>query len=118
MPDIHIKRIYDKPAEVDGFRILVDRLWPRGLTKQAASINLWLKNIAPSNELRHWYSHEPEKWQEFQKRYRQELKANPESVKLLKEKIKEGPATLLYSSKEPKLNNAAALAQFLENDQI
>jgi uncharacterized protein YeaO (DUF488 family) len=115
---IQVKRVYDKPATTDGYRVLVDRLWPRGLTKQAAAIDLWLKDIAPSNELRGWYGHEPGKWAEFKARYYQELKASPESVRVIKEKIKDGPTTLLYSSKELRLNNAAALAEFLQDGQI
>jgi uncharacterized protein YeaO (DUF488 family) len=117
-PHIQVKRVYDRPEVLDGYRILVDRLWPRGLTKQAAAIDLWLKDVAPSNELRHWYAHEPAKWTEFKTRYLKELKARPEPVSAIRKKIKEGPATLLYSSKETRLNNAVALAEFLQDDQI
>lgn len=117
-PRIQVKRVYDKLAPFDGYRILVDRLWPRGLTKQAAAIDLWLKDIAPSNELRRWYGHEPGKWDEFKTRYYQELKTRPEPIRIIKEKLNEGPVTLLYSSKEVRLNNAVALAEFLKDDQI
>ena len=85
---IKIKRVYEKPDKDDGIRILVDRLWPRGLTREKASIDLWLKDIAPSAELRKWFGHDPEKWDEFRKRYRHELKEDEESVTLLKDKIK------------------------------
>lgn len=95
--------------------MLVDRLWPRGLTKQAAAIDLWLKEIAPTDELRHWYQHDPDKWPEFKKRYFAYLRSTTEPLSILKEKIKDGTVTLLYSSKEPAINNAAALAQFLED---
>ena len=82
---IKIKRVYEKPDKTDGFRILVDRLWPRGLTKEKAAADLWLKEIAPSTELRKWFNHEPEKWKEFIKKYQLELKENKEPVSLLKD---------------------------------
>ena len=116
--DINVKRVYEKPAANDGFRVLVDRLWPRGLTKQAAAIDLWLKEIAPSNDLRRWYGHDPARWQEFNNRYLKELEANPETVKELKSAIKGRKSTLLYSSREPTINNAAALAEFLGEGKI
>ena len=83
---INIRRVYEKPDKEDGIRILVDRLWPRGLTKEKASVDLWLKEIAPSTELRKWFGHDPAKWKDFQKRYKQELKKNHEQVLLLKER--------------------------------
>lgn len=85
-----MKRVYEKSVKEDGIRILVDRLWPRGLTKEKASIDLWLKEIAPSTELRKWFGHDLEKWNEFQKRYRQELKNNESQVSLLKAQLKKG----------------------------
>ena len=87
---INIKRVYEIPAKEDGTRILVDRLWPRGLTKKKASADLWLKEIAPRTELRKWFGHDPGKWKEFQSRYHKELKENKEQVLLLKEQIKKG----------------------------
>ena len=111
---IKIKRIYEPPAEDDGFRILVDRLWPRGLSKKEAKIDLWLKDIAPSNELRKWYSHDPEKWGEFKKRYLKEMAPLKEPIDLLLKKANEGTVTFLFSSKEEKLNNAVALKEFFE----
>ena len=85
---INLKRIYEEPTKEDGIRVLVDRLWPRGLTKQKANIDLWLKDIAPSTELRKWFGHDPEKWKEFRKRYQKELKENKEQIEILKEQQK------------------------------
>lgn len=111
--NIKIKRVYEKPEPADGFRILVDRLWPRGLTKEKAAADLWLKDIAPSTELRKWFHHDPEKWKEFQKKYRQELKENPEAVSILKEHLKKGPLTLLYGAKDREHNEAEVLKEFI-----
>lgn len=111
---IKIKRVYEKPAAADGKRILVDRLWPRGLSKQEAKIDVWLKDIAPSSELRKWFGHDPQKWAEFQKRYRTELDANAEAVDEL-ERVVSGSATLLYAAKDTEHNNAAVLKQYLLN---
>jgi len=108
-----IKRVYKEPSRDDGMRILVDRLWPRGLTKEKASIDLWLKEVAPSTELRKWFGHDPDKWKEFQKRYRQELRDNRELVSLLKEKIKKGTVTLVYGAKDEKHNEALVLKEWL-----
>ena len=110
---IRIKRIYDSPGEEDGFRILVDRLWPRGLSKEKAKIGLWLKEIAPSDHLRKWYAHDPKKWNQFRERYFKELGDHKERVDLIIRKTKEGAVTLLYSSKEEKLNNAVALKEYI-----
>lgn len=111
--NIKIKRVYEKPEPADGFRILVDRLWPRGLTKEKAAADLWLKDIAPSTELRKWFHHDPEKWKEFQKKYRQELKENPQAVSILKEHLKKGPLTLLYGAKDREHNEAEVLKEFI-----
>jgi uncharacterized protein YeaO (DUF488 family) len=108
-----IKRVYEMPSRDDGKRILVDRLWPRGLTKEKASIDLWLKEIAPSTALRKWFDHDPDKWKEFQKRYHQELRNNKEQVSLLKEKIKKGTVTLVYGAKDEKHNEALVLKEWL-----
>ncbi len=114
---IKIKRIYDPPAEDDCFRILVDRLWPRGLSKEKAKVDLWLKEIAPSNELRKWYAHDPKKWAEFRKRYFNDLDTKRELVNQIVRKTKEGDVTLLYSSKEEKINNAVALKEYIEKQK-
>jgi uncharacterized protein YeaO (DUF488 family) len=110
---VKIKRVYEKPSKQDGKRILVDRLWPRGLTKEKASVDLWLKEIAPSTVLRKWFGHEPDKWKEFQKRYQDELKNNKEQVSLLKEQVKKGPVTLVYGAKDEEHNEAVVLKEWL-----
>ena len=114
---IRIKRVYEKPGADDGVRILVDRLWPRGLTREVASIDLWLKEISPSTELRRWYNHDPAKWQEFKRRYFAELSSNPEALSELVEQMRKSPVTLLFSSKEIELNNAVALREYVLNLQ-
>jgi uncharacterized protein YeaO (DUF488 family) len=111
---IKIKRIYEPFDKKDGYRILVDRLWPRGMSKDKARVDLWLKNIAPSNELRKWYSHDPEKWPEFQKRYFGELADSGEEFDKIRDKAEAGDITLLYSSKEQERNNAVALLKILK----
>jgi uncharacterized protein YeaO (DUF488 family) len=111
---LQLKRVYEPPAAIDGMRILVDRLWPRGLSKAETKIDFWAREVAPSNELRRWYQHEPEKWPEFQRKYFTELQNNPEAVQDLIDKIGNGNATLLFSSKETSLNNAAVLKEYLE----
>lgn len=110
---IQIKRVYEKPSKEDGMRILVDRLWPRGLTKQKTSLDLWLKEIAPSTELRKWFDHDPEKWNEFRKRYLQELKDNQEQVSILKERLKNGAVTLVYGARDQENNEAHVLEEML-----
>ena len=110
---IRIKRIYDSPGEEEGFRILVDRLWPRGLSKEKRKIGLWLKEIAPSDHLRKWYTHDPKKWNQFRERYFKELGDHKERVDLIIQKTKEGAVTLFYSSKEEKINNAVALKEYI-----
>ena len=107
---IKIKRAYVAPEKDDGTRILVDRLWPRGLTKKKAKIDLWLKDLAPSTELRKWFGHDPEKWKEFQARYAGELKSKKAQLEILKQKAAEGPVTLIYGAKD-ELHNEAVLLQ-------
>lgn len=111
---VKIKRIYDPPAPDDGFRILVDRLWPRGLSKDKAKVDLWLKEISPSHELRKWYAHDPEKWVGFKKKYFEEIRGAKESFNLIIKKAHGGTVTFLFSSQEKKLNNAMALKEFLK----
>lgn len=108
------RRIYDSPGEGEGRRILIDRLWPRGISKELAGLDHWARELAPSDELRRWYRHEPAKWDEFRRRYFAELDARPEAVAALVERIGDGAATLLFSSREAELNNAAALREYLE----
>jgi uncharacterized protein YeaO (DUF488 family) len=111
---IKIKRAYDPLSSDDGKRILVDRLWPRGIKKEDAAIDEWLKDIAPSTELRKWYSHDPAKWGEFKKRYKIELKDKIGIVDRLRQESKKGTLTLLFSAKATELNNAVALKEFIE----
>jgi uncharacterized protein YeaO (DUF488 family) len=111
---IKIKRVYEQPADSDGSRILVDRLWPRGLTKEKASVDVWLKEIAPSTELREWFGHDPEKWSRFRGRYETELRRNGPLIEMLTRKARQGPITLIYAARDEKHNEALVLKQFLE----
>ncbi len=111
---VKIKRIYDKTDDSVGIRIFVDRLWPRGIKKQDAKIDFWAKDLAPSNELRKWFNHDHEKWDEFRRRYFAELDANPERIVELQNLIGENAVIFLFSSKELKLNNASALKEYIE----
>ncbi len=111
---IRTKRVYESPDREDGRRILVDRLWPRGLSKAAARIDYWAKAIAPSTRLRRWYGHDPAKWKEFRRRYFAELDANVAGVDALRRELGKGTVTFLFSSREARLNNAAALLDYLK----
>ena len=110
---IRIKRIYDPPAPEDGRRVLVDRLWPRGLAKEAARIDEWLKEIAPSDALRTWFGHDPARWEEFRKRYREELGGHGEALERLRAETKRGTVTLLFAAKDSAHNNAVVLEELL-----
>jgi uncharacterized protein YeaO (DUF488 family) len=112
---IKIKRIYEPSSEEDGFRILIDRLWPRGLSKESAHIDEWLKDIAPSDNLRKWFSHDPKKWIEFKKRYREELKEKINIISKIKSLEKEKKMiTFLYSAKDKEHNNAVFLQEYMQ----
>jgi uncharacterized protein YeaO (DUF488 family) len=111
--NIRIKRAYEKPDAEDGTRILVDRLWPRGLTKEKARVDLWLKDVAPSTELRKWFAHDPSKWTEFQSRYLKELKRNKERLSLLRQEAAKGTVTLVYGAKDQQHNEAVVLRELL-----
>jgi len=112
---INIKRVYEKPAKEDGWRVLVDRLWPRGMTKQSAHLDMWMKDVAPSDALRKWFGHEPEKWGEFQKKYRSELAKKKELIAELRKMAKEhGTLTLLFGAKDEEHNQAVVLAGVLK----
>jgi len=113
MAHIRIKRVYLQPEKEDGNRLLVDRLWPRGLTKEKASVDLWLKEIAPSTELRKWFSHDPTKWAEFRTRYLAELRGNAEQLARLKQEAAKGTTTLLYGAKDEDHNEAVVLLELL-----
>jgi len=111
---IQLKRVYEKPSRKDGIRILVDRLWPRGLTKARAAVSLWLKDVAPSTDLRKWFGHDPAKWKPFQVRYRKELRDRKDALKLLKKKCQEQTVTLVYGARDEKHNEALVLKGILE----
>jgi uncharacterized protein YeaO (DUF488 family) len=114
--NIKIKRVYEKPTMDDGCRILVDRLWPRGLTKEKAGVDLWLKEIAPSTELRKWFGHDPEKWDRFRGRYETEIRHKNDLIEILKEKARRGTLTLIYAARDKKHNEAQVLKQYLERE--
>jgi uncharacterized protein YeaO (DUF488 family) len=113
MTYIKIKRVYLPAEKEDGTRILVDRLWPRGLTKEKASVDLWLKEIAPSTDLRKWFGHDPARWAEFQTRYLAQLRKNKEQLTHLREEAAKGPATLLFAAKDEQHNEAVVLHKLL-----
>ncbi len=111
----HIKRIYENPSQEDGYRVLVDRLWPRGVSKEETRLDEWLKGIAPSTELRKWFDHDPDKFNEFSDRYKGELTQKEEVVDRLQNISYEHPVTLLYATKDKEHNHAIVLKEFLEN---
>jgi len=111
---IKLKRVYEEPSSKDGFRVLVERLWPRGLTKKRAAVDLWLKDVAPSPELRKWFGHDSARWEQFQKRYGRELRERKDAIRLLKQKVKEGMVTLVYAARDEEHNCALALKRHLQ----
>ncbi|MEZ4219011.1 MAG: DUF488 family protein [Myxococcota bacterium] len=110
---LRTKRVYEPADDADGVRVLIDRLWPRGIAKAAARIDYWARDVAPSTELRRWYEHDPDKWSAFRERYFAELDANPDGVAALRRALGAGPATIVFSSKEERWNNATALVEYL-----
>ncbi len=110
---VDLKRVYEPPGASDGCRILVERLWPRGLSKENAAIDLWLKDVAPSPALRKWFGHDPDRWSEFKRRYFAELRANPEALEPLRARMRAGRVTFVFASRETRFNNAVALGEFL-----
>lgn len=111
---LSLKRVYDTPSPDDGFRILTDRLWPRGLSKERAKVDLWAKDVAPSGDLRKWFGHDPEKWTEFKKRYRAELNANMDAVNAVRQDISQHrKTTLVYGAKDTEHNEAVVLLDVL-----
>jgi uncharacterized protein YeaO (DUF488 family) len=112
-PDIRLKRAYEPLSPEDGMRVLVDRLWPRGLRKADAAIDCWLKEIAPSSELRRWFGHDPSRWEEFERRYRAELSSRPELLDKLRALAKQGALTLVYSAHDEDHNDAVVLRGLL-----
>ena len=113
-PDIQVKRVYDPPDRNDGARVLVDRLWPRGARKETVELTVWLKDIAPSPELRRWFGHDPARFAKFSQRYRSELSANKDTVGRMEDLMKSGPVTLLYAAHDTEHNNARVLADYLK----
>lgn len=111
--DIRLKRAYERRSAADGTRILVDRLWPRGVTKKAAAIDLWAREIAPSTALRQWFAHDPARWREFRRRYTAELRRHPEQLRLLRQQARQGPITLVYSAHDEARNDAVVLRNVL-----
>lgn len=110
---IQIKRVYDLPARTDGLRILVDRVWPRGLSREAAALDDWMPDVAPSAALRKWFGHDPARWTAFQQRYRRELDAHPEPIHALAARIRGRRATLLFGAKDVERNQAVVLREYL-----
>ena len=111
---ISLKRVYETSSRSDGYRILVERLWPRGLSKQNAKIDLWPKDAAPSTELRRWFSHEQSKWAEFKRRYFKELHARQNALHPILERVRSGQVTFVFASRESRFNNAVALKEYVE----
>lgn len=111
---IQLKRVYQKPSRKDGLRILVDRLWPRGLTKERAAVDVWLKDVAPSTELRKWFGHDPARWEQFQARYRKELGEKKDALQSLKAMTEEHDVTLVYGARDEEHNEAVVLKAILE----
>jgi uncharacterized protein YeaO (DUF488 family) len=114
---IRLKRVYQPRSSEDGFRVLVDRLWPRGLTKEQVGADRWLKEAAPSPELRTWFGHDPARWEEFRRRYQQELESKAELMDFLLAKSREGVVPLIYAARDERHNAAAALKEFLEEQR-
>ena len=115
VPGIRTKRVYETPEAADGRRILVDRVWPRGMTKKRLRADVWLKSVAPSTELRNWFKHDPSKWKGFKKRYFLELDRNPQDLETLIAAVKKGHVTLLYSAKDTDCNQAVALKEYFSS---
>jgi len=112
---LNVKRVYEKPSGSDGVRVLVDRVWPRGLTKQKARVDEWMRDIAPSDSLRKWFGHDPEKWPEFEKRYFKELARNKDMVQRLVERSKKEKVTILFGAKDEEHNQAVAIKDYVES---
>jgi len=115
LADLHIKRVFDPPEVTDGARVLVDRLWPRGLRKEDAALSVWLKEVAPSTALRQWFDHDPARWVEFERRYREELRQNEAPTASLEKLLKQGRVTLLYAARDTRHNHALVLESYLRD---
>lgn len=112
LKDIIIKRVYEKAEKADGYRILIDRLWPRGFTKDKANVDIWLKDIAPSSELRKWFDHDPEKWISFQQKYEREIKQNIAAKETIEEQLSKSRICFVYAAKDEKHNDAVVLKNY------
>jgi uncharacterized protein YeaO (DUF488 family) len=117
MARIRLKRAYEQPGPDDGLRVLVERLWPRGLTKERAAVDLWIKDLAPSPELRKWYNHDLARWDEFQRRYRAELRQQTTVVEQLRQKCRSGKVTFVYAARDEEHNSALVLKDYLEHHE-
>lgn len=111
--DVEIKRIYDQPDPDDGYRVLIDHVWPRGVSKERAHLDEWARELAPSDELRRWFDHVPERFEEFRRRYRRELESQTEPLEALRERASKGRVTILFAARDQEHNNAAVLAELL-----
>ncbi|MGH8736942.1 MAG: DUF488 domain-containing protein [Burkholderiales bacterium] len=112
---IRLKRVYEEPEPADGLRVLIDRLWPRGLTRRAAAADLWLREAAPSNALRRWFGHDPRRWKQFQRKYGEELAQQPDLLRTLDDLRRRTPITLLFGARDEMRNNAVVLREILDN---
>jgi uncharacterized protein YeaO (DUF488 family) len=115
--EIYVKRAYDKPQKSDGFRVLIDRVWPRGVRKEDLKLDEWLKDLAPTTELRRWFGHDPDKWEEFRSRYFGELDSHPDEIQKLRQQARKGPVTIVFGAREERFNNAVALKEYLEHSR-
>jgi uncharacterized protein YeaO (DUF488 family) len=115
---ISLKRAYETPSPADGRRVLVERLWPRGLSKEKAAVDVWFKEVAPSTELRRWFGHDPAKWEEFRRRYRVELRERPDELERLRGLVAAGPVTFVYGSRDQEHNAATVLKELLESTDV
>ena len=111
--NVNLKRAYESPAAADGTRVLIDRLWPRGISKEKAALDQWMKDIAPSNQLRKWFGHDPARWNEFRRRYAAELHKNPHLLEQLRSVARDGPITLVYSARDEAYNDAIVLRDLI-----
>ncbi len=114
---LRVKRVYDAPSDEDDFRILVDRVWPKGMSKDKAKVDLWLKDIAPSNQLRKWFGHDRTKWKEFREKYHKELGGRESLISLVEGKLSSGNVTFLFGAKDEKFNNAVALKEYINEKE-